>query len=63
MEILTDDLRAFRERITRRAFLGRSGAGLGSLALGALLDPTRLRAAPPADAPWGGVVRDRKSVV
>ena len=57
MEILTDDLRALRERITRRAFLGRSGAGLGSLALGALLDPTRLGAAPPADAPWGGVVR------
>ena len=39
MEILTDDLREMRKRLTRRAFLGRSAAGLGSLALGLLLDP------------------------
>jgi hypothetical protein len=45
MEILTDDLRAMRERFTRRAFLGRSGAGLGALALTALADPRRLWAA------------------
>ena len=57
MEILTDDLRRLRERITRRAFLDRSGTGLGSLALGALFDPGRLAAAPPPDAPGGGVVR------
>ena len=57
MEILSDDLRALRERLTRRAFLGRSGAGLGSLALGALLEPKGLQAAPPADAPWAGIVR------
>src|SRR5437867_12924214 len=31
-------------RLTRRAFLGRSGAGLGSLALASLLDPCLLRA-------------------
>jgi Protein of unknown function (DUF1501) len=45
MEILTDDLRALRERFTRRAFLGRSGTGLGALALTALVDPKRLWAA------------------
>ena len=45
MEILTDDIRAMRERFTRRAFLGQSGAGLGALALGALLDPKQLWAA------------------
>lgn len=57
MEILTDDLEHLRERMTRRAFLGRSGAGLGSLALGALFDPSSLRADTPANAPWAGVVR------
>ncbi|HVQ32269.1 MAG TPA: DUF1501 domain-containing protein [Vicinamibacteria bacterium] len=46
-----------RARLTRRAFLGRSGVGLGSVALGALLEPARLWAAPPPDAPWAGVVR------
>jgi hypothetical protein len=44
MEILTDDLRRLRERMTRRAFLGRSGSGLGSVALGALLAPRILEA-------------------
>ncbi len=44
MEILTDDVRALRERLSRRAFLGRSSAGLGALALGALFDPNRLLA-------------------
>ncbi len=29
-EILTDDVEALRERLTRRAFLGRGGAGLGA---------------------------------
>src|SRR6266540_3760975 len=42
MEILTDDIRAMGERLTRRGFLGRSGAGLGSVALGLLLEPKRL---------------------
>ena len=62
MEILTDDLEALRERCTRRAFLGRSAAGLGSLALGLVLDPRRLLAAEsgaqagvPADK-WRGVL-------
>ncbi|HEY2946331.1 MAG TPA: DUF1501 domain-containing protein [Vicinamibacteria bacterium] len=45
MEILTDDVRAMRRCFTRRAFLGRSGAGLGALALAALVDPKRLWAA------------------
>jgi hypothetical protein len=42
---------------TRRAFLGRSGAGLGALALASLLDPRLLRAAEaPAGERWHGVV-------
>ena len=56
MEILTDDMRALRERLSRRAFLGRSSAGLGALALGAMLDPKRLfaqGAAPQAPAGAG----------
>src|SRR5881296_2034742 len=67
MEIFTDDIRAMRERFTRRSFLGRSGASLGSLALGVLLGPKRLWSAerPAAQAPaaaaaaerWRGVVR------
>jgi hypothetical protein len=44
IEIVTDDLRALRERFTRRAFLGRTATGLGGLALGALLEPKRLLA-------------------
>ena len=44
LEVFTDDRGALRERVTRRAFLGRSAAGLGSLALGALLDPRTLGA-------------------
>jgi hypothetical protein len=58
MEILTDDLRAMRERWTRRAFLGRSAAGLGSLALGLVLDPTRLLAGA-AQAPAAGAAADK----
>src|SRR6058998_1849358 len=53
MEIFTDDIRAMRERFTRRSFLGRSGASLGSLALGLLLGPKRLWSA----EKWRGVVR------
>jgi hypothetical protein len=53
MEILTDDVRAMRQRFTRRAFLGRSGAGLGALALAALVDPKRLWAATDR---WRGVL-------
>jgi hypothetical protein len=44
LELVTDDLAAMRERLTRRAFLGRSGTGLGSVALLSLLDPKRLAA-------------------
>ncbi len=54
MEILTDDLRTMEERWTRRAFLGRSAAGLGSLALGLLLGPKRLWSE--AADKWRGVV-------
>jgi hypothetical protein len=42
--ILTDDLAAFRTRWTRRAFLGRSLTGLGSLALSSLFGPKRAEA-------------------
>lgn len=44
--------------LTRRAFLGRSSAGMGMLALASLLDPGVLRGAPtrlPSDR-WQGVV-------
>jgi len=30
MEILTDDLEQLQRRMTRRAFLGRSGTGFGA---------------------------------
>jgi hypothetical protein len=43
--------------LSRRAFLGRSGAGMGALALASLLDPGLLRADGPAHAePGQGVV-------
>jgi hypothetical protein len=50
----------FRARINRRAFLGRSTAGVGSLALASLLDPSLLRAGEtspsrPRDR-WTGIV-------
>jgi hypothetical protein len=61
MEILTDDLRAMRERWTRRAFLGRSAAGLGSLALGLVFGPRRAAQGSTADATsadrWRGVLQ------
>ena len=56
MEILTDDLRVLRERMTRRAFLGRTGTGLGSLAFGALLEPRLLQAGSAAEGAATGVV-------
>ncbi|HEY5908268.1 MAG TPA: DUF1501 domain-containing protein [Vicinamibacteria bacterium] len=55
MEILTDDLDELRRRMTRRAFLGRSGAGFGSLALSGLLAPSVLDAEG-AEA-WRGIVQ------
>src|SRR6185503_10847110 len=42
MEILTNDVPAMRQRVTRRSFLGRAGTGLGALALAVLADPKRL---------------------
>ena len=55
IELVSDDLAALRARLTRRAFLGRSGTGLGSVALLSLLDPRRLAA---VDAPQAtGVVQ------
>jgi hypothetical protein len=67
MEILTDDLAALREGFTRRAFLGRSAAGLGSLALGLVLGPKRLiggdisggAADGAAGEQWRGVLQPR----
>jgi hypothetical protein len=50
-----------RQNLTRRAFLGRSSAGLGMLALATLLKPDLLRAADAGAATeadrWEGVVR------
>jgi hypothetical protein len=45
-------------RVSRRAFLRRSGVGLGSAALAALLDPRPLRAGAPAAkaGSWRGVI-------
>jgi Protein of unknown function (DUF1501) len=57
MEVVTDDLRAMQERWTRRAFLGRSSAGLGSLALVSVLDPRALSAQDAGPEPWRGVVQ------
>jgi Protein of unknown function (DUF1501) len=57
MEVVTDDLRAMRERWTRRAFLGRSSAALGSLALVSVLDPRALSAQDAGPEPWRGVVQ------
>jgi hypothetical protein len=52
MNVSTDPLGL---NVTRRAFLGRAGAGLGALALGSLLNP-RLLAAAPAGSTARGVV-------
>jgi hypothetical protein len=59
MHLITDDLRAMRERFTRRAFLGRASAGVGSLALASLLDPKSLVAGQgqAAGDTWPGVVK------
>jgi hypothetical protein len=48
-------LEKFRLRQTRRAFLGRAGLGLGSIALASLLNPRVLRAGDTA-ARWAGVL-------
>ena len=57
LEMLTDDLGAMRERVTRRAFLGRGGTGLGSVALVVAARPARLAAAAADDATATGVVQ------
>jgi len=47
-----------KERFTRRAFLGRGCAGLGSLALAFLLEPKRLWSSQkPAPEKWRGVLQ------
>jgi hypothetical protein len=51
MQIITDDLGAFRRRWTRRAFLSRSGMGLGALALSSISS----RASQPDDR-WQGTI-------
>src|SRR5262245_52246598 len=46
------------QQINRRAFLGRSATGLGSLALASLLDPALLRAADGVKVDrWTGVIQ------
>jgi hypothetical protein len=56
--LVTDDLGALRERVSRRTFLGRSGVGLGWTALAALLGPRRLLASGSAPVEsWPGAVR------
>jgi hypothetical protein len=53
-----DPTEALKRHLTRRAFLGRYGAGLGTVALAALLKPDRLEAAGAAQSDrWPGVVR------
>jgi len=54
-----DDLPRLQHLQTRRAFLGRASAGLGSLALASLLDPGFLKAGPGGATEtdrWRGVV-------
>jgi hypothetical protein len=43
--------------INRRAFLSRTATGIGTLALGALLQPQLLRANPKRPEPWRGVLQ------
>jgi Protein of unknown function (DUF1501) len=51
------DANAYQLSLSRRTFLRRTGFGLGSLALGALLRPEVLRAGAPSPAErWTGVV-------
>jgi hypothetical protein len=61
MELVTDDLSAFRKRVSRRSFLGRGGVGLGWVALASLLDPKRLLGAARQSGNdperWPGIVR------
>jgi len=59
VEILTDDLRALRDRVSRRAFLGRAGTGLGAVALASLLEPKRLFGSSSTPDAWPGVVTPR----
>src|SRR5262249_46611344 len=48
---------SIRDELNRRAFLGRSYLGLGSLALASLLDRERLTAAESKVQKWPGVVQ------
>ncbi len=49
---------SYSQALTRRAFLGRSAAGIGSLALANLLNPLLLRAAGQSEQ-WKGIVTPR----
>ena len=51
------DSREFETRINRRAFLGRAGVGLGTLALGNLLSARSAAAASTSAGPWHGAIR------
>ena len=44
------------QHLTRRSFLGRTAAGLGSLALGSLINPQLLGAAPSSSDRWRGLI-------
>ncbi len=48
-------IESFSQTLTRRTFLGRSAAGIGSLALASLLNPHLLRAAD-ANSKWRGII-------
>ena len=49
---------SYSQALTRRAFLGRSAAGIGTLALANLLNPLLLRAAGQSEQ-WHGIVNPR----
>ena len=55
MKFRSESERRLREGVTRRAFLGKAGRGVGSLALASMLDPAALMAGTGAGS-WGGVV-------
>lgn len=56
MKPLPFDSQEYARQLSRRTFLGRTGLGLGALALGNLMRPTMLSAADAAPAGWNGIL-------
>ncbi len=54
--IMTNRMNEFRSRINRRAFLARTGVGLGGMALASLLGTSAAGAAGETDGRWRGVI-------